>query len=123
MSSIVEQQKSNLQTLCRKHHVRRLEVFGSATDESFRPETSDLDFLVDYLPLTNAQYVDAYFGLLSDLEDLFQRKIDLVVDRAIRNPYFRKGVDQSRQVIYIIEAKLPILIAQTESCLAALAAD
>lgn len=100
MISLVTQQHAQLQSLCRKHHVRRLEVFGSATDDSFRPETSDLDFLVDYLPLENAEYVDAYFGLLSDLEDLFQRKIDLVVDRAIRNPYFRKGVDQSRQVIY-----------------------
>ena len=100
MIPLVEQQNANLQQLCRKHHVRKLEVFGSAADESFQPDTSDLDFLVDYLPLSNGEYVDAYFGLLSDLEDLFQRKIDLVVDRAIRNPYFRKGVDQSRQVIY-----------------------
>ena len=100
MISLVQQQHSHLQHLCHKHHVRWLEVFGSAADETFRPETSDLDFLVEYLPLSNGDYVDAYFGLLSDLEDLFQRKIDLVVDRAIRSPYFRKGVDQCRQVIY-----------------------
>lgn len=100
MIPLVQQQNANLQELCRKHRVRKLEVFGSAADETFQADTSDLDFLVDYLPLSNGEYVDAYFGLLSDLEDLFQRKIDLVVDRAIRNPYFRKGVDQSRQVIY-----------------------
>ena len=100
MISLVRQQHSHLLQLCQKHHVRRLEVFGSAADETFQPDTSDLDFLVEYLPLSNGDYVDAYFGLLSDLEDLFQLKIDLVVDRAIRNPYFRKGVDQTRQVIY-----------------------
>ena len=100
MITLVQQQNANLQQLCRKHHVRKLEVFGSAADDTFQPDTSDLDFLVEYLPLSNGDYVDAYFGLLSDLEDLFQRRIDLVVDRAIRNPYFRKGVDQSRQVIY-----------------------
>lgn len=100
MIPLLHQNHDHLKQLCQKHHVRRLEVFGSAADGSFQPSASDLDFLVDYLPLSNGEYVDAYFGLLSDLEDLFQRKIDLVADRAIRNPYFRKGVDQSRQVIY-----------------------
>lgn len=100
MAPLVMNHQSHLQSLCRKHHVRWLEVFGSATDGSFQPMSSDLDFLVEYLPLSNREYVDAYFGLLGDLEDLFQRPIDLVVDRAIRNPYFRKSVDQSRQVVY-----------------------
>ena len=100
MISLLQQHNANLQQLCRKHRVLRLEVFGSAADGTFQPASSDLDFLVEYQPLTNGEYVDAYFGLLSDLEDLFDRKIDLVVDHAIRNPYFRKGVDQSRKVIY-----------------------
>lgn len=100
MISLLEQHRSDLDRLCRKHLVRRLEVFGSAADGSFQPETSDLDFLVDYLPEAEGHCDDAYFGLLFDLEDLFHRKIDLVMDRAIRNPYFRAGVDQSRQVIY-----------------------
>ena len=100
MIPLLEQHHSDLDRLCRKHLVRRLEVFGSASDGSFKSETSDLDFLVDYLPEAEGHYDDAYFGLLFDLEDLFQRKIDLVMDRAIRNPYFRAGVDQCRQVIY-----------------------
>ena len=100
MIPLLEQHRSDLDRLCRKHLVRQLEVFGSAADGSFKPETSDLDFLVDYLPEAFHDPADAYFGLLFDLEDLFHRKIDLVMDRAIRNPYFRAGVDQSRQVIY-----------------------
>ena len=100
MIALLEQHHADLDRLCCKPLVRRLEVFGSAANGSFKPETSDLDFLVDYLPEAAGQYDDAYFRLLFDLEDLFQRKIDLVMDRAIRNPYFRAGVDQSRQVIY-----------------------
>lgn len=100
MISLLEQHRSDLDRLCRKHLVRRLEVFGSAADGTFKSEKSDLDFLVDYLPEADAQAADAYFGLLFDLEDLFHRKVDLVMDRAIRNPYFRNGVDQTRQVIY-----------------------
>ena len=100
MIPLLEPQQLKVLQLCQKHHVRRLEVFGSAADGSYLPESSDLDFLVDYLPLSNGEYVDAYFGLLSDLENLFHRKVDLVVERTIRDPYFRKGVDQSRQVIY-----------------------
>lgn len=100
MIPLIEHRRSDLERLCRKHSVRRLELFGSAADGSFQPETSDLDFLVDYLPQADPQIADAYFGLLFDLEEIFERKIDLVMDRAIRNPYFRAGVDQSRQVIY-----------------------
>ena len=100
MIALLEQHHADLDRLCRKHLVRQLEVFGSAADGSFKPETSDLDFLVDYLPEAAGKFDDTYFGLLFDLEDLFQRKIDLVMDRAIRNPYFRAGVDRSRQVIY-----------------------
>lgn len=100
MISLLQQHEFNLQQLCRKHRVLRLEVFGSAANESFQATTSDLDFLVEYQPLSKGEYVDAYFGLLSDLEDLFDRKIDLVVDHAIRDPYFRRGVDECREVIY-----------------------
>jgi len=99
MIALLEEHRTDLTQLCRKHQVRRLEIFGSAADGSFKAD-SDLDFLVDYLPEADEHVDDAYFGLLFDLEDLFHRKIDLVMERAIRNPYFRAGVDQTRQVIY-----------------------
>ncbi len=100
MIPLLEQHRPDLDRLCRKHFVRRLEVFGSAAEGIFQPESSDLDFLVDYLPQGFENAAETYFGLLFDLEDLFHCRIDLVMDRAIRNPYFRAGVDQSRQVIY-----------------------
>lgn len=100
MIELLEQHRAELDRLCHKHFVKRLDVFGSAADGTFQPEHSDLDFVVEYLPEADAVCDDAFFGLLFDLEDLFGLKIDLVMERAIRNPYFRVGVAQSRQVIY-----------------------
>jgi predicted nucleotidyltransferase len=77
-----------------------LELFGSAADGTFEPSRSDLDFLVDFLPLEQGQFAPDYFGLLHALEDLFRRKIDFVMPRAVRNPYFLQAINQSRKVIY-----------------------
>ena len=97
---LVANRKQQIRTLCQRHHVKRLEVFGSAASDNFNPESSDIDFLVDYQLLPPAQHADAYFGLLEDLQSLFGRSIDLVEDKAIENPYFRASVDETRQPIY-----------------------
>jgi predicted nucleotidyltransferase len=100
MIELIERHRSELMALCRRHHVKILEVFGSAADGSFDSAKSDLDFLVDYLPLRPSQHADAYFGLLHDLQELFHRKVDLVETAAIDNPYLLKSVNQSRRVLY-----------------------
>jgi uncharacterized protein len=100
MIDLVEQHRRDLETLCRRHRVRTLELFGSAADGTFEPARSDLDFLVDFLPLERGQLAPDYFGLLHGLEDLFHRKIDLVMPRAVRNPYFLRAINQNRKVIY-----------------------
>ncbi len=89
-----------LRRLCRKHGVRRLDLFGSAAAGAFDPDDSDLDFLVEFDPIAPGSYADAYFGLLEGLEELFGRPVDLVVDTAIRNPYFRRAVEQTRSPLY-----------------------
>jgi len=59
-----------------------------------------LDFLVDYQPLQADGYARAYFGLLDELQKLFDRPVDLVMTRAIRNKYFLRGIASSRTTIY-----------------------
>lgn len=100
MIELIEQHRAELAELCRNFRVATLELFGSAADGSFDPAQSDLDFLVQFEPLTPVQHADCYFSLLFGLEDLFQRKIDLVETSAIDNPYFLKSIDQSRRVLY-----------------------
>lgn len=103
MHSLIEDHQEQLDGLCRRFRVRRLEVFGSAADGTFRPESSDLDFLVDFFPLAPRDHYEAYFGLWEDLQSLFGRKVDLVEAGAIRNPYFIRGVNESREPVYAAE--------------------
>jgi predicted nucleotidyltransferase len=66
----------------------------------YRPGDSDLDFLVDFRPLPVGVYADSFFGLHEELERLFGRPVDLVVASAIKNPYFRQSVEQTRALLY-----------------------
>lgn len=95
----VQQRLEDLRSLCARFRVQRLELFGSATTERFDPESSDLDFLVEFEDIGQG-YFDAYFGLLEALESLFGRSVDLVVAKAIRNPYFLEGIRPSRTLVY-----------------------
>ena len=93
--------REELQELCRRFHVRRLDVFGSAArSEGFDPARSDLDFLVEFEPLQPGAYVDAYFGLKEGLEELFGRPADLVSAASIRNRYFRASVERTKAPLY-----------------------
>jgi predicted nucleotidyltransferase len=93
---LVEQHRAEIVALCRQHHARSLALFGSAATGSFDPARSDLDFLVEFEDLKPA----AYFGLLERLSNLFGRTIDLVVESAIENPYFRESVERTRTPLY-----------------------
>ena len=97
---IVEERSAELTGLCCRFEVRRLELFGSAATGQFRGGNSDLDFLLEFLPMATANFADNYFGLLEGLEDLFDRAVDLVVERAIRNPYFLQSVEETKSLVY-----------------------
>jgi predicted nucleotidyltransferase len=100
VSPSIEEHLAELAQLCRRYRVVSLSLFGSATRDDFDPERSDYDFLVDFEVLPPGQYSDAYFGLLESLERLFGRPVDLVVSSAIKNPYFRQSVEQTRALLY-----------------------
>lgn len=100
MVAIIENNKLPLFELCRKFMVKRLDLFGSATDDTFDPARSDIDFLVEFEPSTPSEHANRYFGLLSSLQDLFGRKIDLVEIRAIKNPYFKEDIEETRVILY-----------------------
>ena len=100
LSRFVEERREAVEDLCTRFGVRRLDLFGSAVTERYRPEESDLDFLVEFQPLPVGGYADCYFGLHEGLELLFGRRVDLVVASAIKNPYFRQSVEQTRMPLY-----------------------
>lgn len=100
MNRVVEPKMGEVARLCRDLRVRRLELFGSAAEDGFNPESSDLDVLVEFEPATPVEHAQRYFEMLAGLEDLFEREVDLVEIRAVRNPYFLKSIQTSRQLLY-----------------------
>ena len=100
MISVVGEKGIQLEALFRRHGVRRLELFGSATDGTFNMESSDLDVLVPLKSLSPGEHYEGYLGLWKGLQALFQRRIELVEEGAMRIPYFIRRVNESRKQIY-----------------------
>jgi len=86
--------------LCRQHHVRRLDLFGSAADGRFDPARSDIDLLVTFEPDQGGSRFSTYFDFRDALIDLFKREVDLVVESTIVNPYFRREVEDQRVQLF-----------------------
>lgn len=100
MATVLDPHLSELRDLCRRYAVARLDLFGSATNDSFDPERSDLDFLVEFEDLPPVQYAEAYFSLKESLESLFGRRVDLLTEASLENPYLRARVYQEREQVY-----------------------
>lgn len=75
---------------CSEYGVQRLRIFGSVLTDEFDSETSDVDFLVDFLPGRGGLFHD-YFELKEELERIMGRRVDLVDAGAVRNPYFARS--------------------------------
>jgi hypothetical protein len=63
-------------------------------------EDSAIDLVVYFQPLNLLEYADNYFDLKFSLEDVLKRPIDLLEEKAIKNPYFREDIDKKRKLIY-----------------------
>ena len=99
MDRLIKKYHNELIQLCRKHHVRKLDVFGSAATGEFEA-TSDIDFLVEFDDNANKRRFDNYFDLHRALEQLFARPVDLVEPGGLRNPYFIRQVNETRKQVY-----------------------
>jgi predicted nucleotidyltransferase len=90
-----------LRALCRRFHVRRLDLFGSAVRGEFDPERSDFDFLVEFdRSHPEALSLKAYFGFKEELEALLGRPVDLLEPGAVRNPYLKASIEGSRVPVF-----------------------
>ncbi len=85
--------------ICGNHEVAILSAFGSVLNDKFN-ETSDVDFLVTFANNKIEGSFDRYFDLKEALERLLDRRVDLVCENGIRNPYFKEIVDKKKRILY-----------------------
>ena len=100
MTDILGNKRDEVIEACRRHGVARLDVFGSALRNDYRPDESDLDLLVEFGSMEPYARVDAYFGLLEELRALLGSKIDLVMAGAVKNPYIASDIERTRRRLY-----------------------
>jgi len=93
--------KSDLVKICNSLGVKKLDLFGSATSKHFKAD-SDIDLVVEFERYENGNLFNRYFELKERLQHLFEREIDIVVEKAINNPYFKESLERTRMPIYVI---------------------
>lgn len=100
MIPLITNHSDQLAEICRRHHVKRLELFGSAAVGDFNPEKSDIDFLVEFDESDDMLLFQTRRDLNQALESLFDRPVDLVILSNVENPYFRSSVENTREPIF-----------------------
>jgi len=97
--NLIESHLKDILNLCKVHKVKSLYAFGSVLTDKFNSK-SDIDLIVDFQQVDVLDYGDNYYDLKFSLENIFKRNVDLLEERAIKNPYFRKAINQKKQLIY-----------------------
>jgi predicted nucleotidyltransferase len=97
--NIVERQIDSVKRLCDRYKVKNLYLFGSALTDRFS-DKSDVDLLVEFKRMALKNYADNYFDFKFSLQNTFKREVDLLENKAIKNPYLRRSIDRNKQLIY-----------------------
>lgn len=98
---LIEMNIDKIVALCKKYKVDKLWVFGSILTNRFNDD-SDVDLLVlfDKTKIALLDMADIFFDFIYELEDLFGRKVDLIVYSSIQNKYFKEEVDEKKQLLW-----------------------
>lgn len=101
MLPLIATRRDDIAALCRRFHVRRLDVFGSAArGYDFDPTRSDIDFIVEYQADSDGPSLQEFLSLRKGLSDLLGHAVDLTGAAAVRNPYVRADIERSRVPVY-----------------------
>ncbi|MBL1281547.1 MAG: nucleotidyltransferase domain-containing protein [Fluviicola sp.] len=99
MQELVQQHIEEIMQLCQKYDVATLHVFGSVTTDSFNA-SSDVDVLISFKDISFEKYTDNYFDLHLALESLLGRKVDLITDKSLSNPFFISEIEKTKKLLY-----------------------
>jgi len=88
-----------IRELCKENRVKTLFAFGSVTRDDFNAD-SDIDLVVDFEEKDPFIYSDLYLNLKSKLENILNRQVDLLEERAIKNRFFRQQLESTKVPLY-----------------------
>lgn len=91
---------SDFLTLCKTHNVKTLYAFGSSTTDHFNEDTSDIDLLIEIENNDPIERGENLINIWDELEQFFQRKVDLLTNSSIKNPILRQEIESTKILIY-----------------------
>lgn len=100
MQDFILAKREAIAELCRQHHVRRLSVFGSAARDDFDPTRSDIDLLVEFETDSIDRYARNFFSFEERMVNLFDRRVDLITEGVIKNPYRLRSIEADKVLVY-----------------------
>lgn len=99
MQQFIIDSSEALKALCETYDVKTMYVFGSACSKLFNDQ-SDIDILISFKKISIAKYTDNFFKFHEELEKLFGRKVDLLTENSLSNPYFIASIEETKQLLY-----------------------
>lgn len=96
----ISKKADDFKMLCKNHNVKTLYAFGSSTTDKFRSDNSDIDFLVELNDQDPIERGEKLISFWDRLEAFFNRKVDLLTEASIRNPFLKKSIESSKVLIY-----------------------
>jgi uncharacterized protein len=96
----ISKNQNDFALLCKAHNVRYLYAFGSSVTEKFNPKKSDIDLLVEIDSNDPVDRGEKLLSLWDVFESFFKRRVDLLTESSIRNPFLRKSIDSTKVLIY-----------------------
>lgn len=100
LATLIKEKYSEFIDLCRSHKVDKLYAFGSSVTNHFDPHTSDIDIVVKIDIDNPADRGETILSLWDKLEALFNKKVDLLTEDSIRNPYLKSNINRTKKLIY-----------------------
>lgn len=90
----------NFKNLCQDHKVKYLYAFGSSITENFNEDTSDIDLIVEIDEPDPIEKGEKLISLWNNFESFFQRKVDMLTETSIKNPFLKREINSKKLLIY-----------------------
>lgn len=91
--------------LCNEHRVRKLYAYGSSLTGTFNDTESDIDLMVEINEPDPIKKGGLLLDFYTSMENFFNRKVDMLTDQPLKNPYLKQEIDRTKLLIYDGESK------------------
>lgn len=100
LKDFISNKLNDFESLCNSHKIKYLYAFGSSVTDQFNIDKSDIDLLVEIDDIDPVEKGEILISLWDTFESFFDRRVDLLTNSSIRNPFLQKSIDSTKILIY-----------------------